>query len=90
MMLLHRHQSKSKEIFSGEDINAGVVIYFLMKVHAIEGLWFYFAVSPPDIPISCSFFSLDHPAKFLCNFLYDRVLCVWDVNDYFFVFEFLA
>lgn len=90
VILFHSHESKSEEIFPRKNINAGVVIYFLMKVHAIEGLRFYLSISPPDIPISCSFLPLNEPTQLLCDFFNDRVLCVGNVDDYLFVFKLFA
>lgn len=90
MVLFHSHETQSEEVFPGEDVNPRVMVYFLMKVHAIERLWFYLSIGPPDIPISCSFFPLNHPPEFLGDLLDDRVLCVRNVDDYFFGFELFA
>lgn len=82
MTFFHGHESESEQVLSGEDVDAGVVVDFLMKVHAIEGLWLNLVIGPPEVPISSPFLPLDDPAEFFCDFFDDGVLSVGYVDDY--------
>ena len=66
------------------------MVNFLMQLHPEEGIGVYFPISPPDIPISGPWFSLNNPTQFLCNFLNDGILSIRDIDDNFFGFRFVT
>jgi len=61
-----------------------------MEIHAKKSVRLYLSISPPYIPISWSLIFLDDPSKFFSYFLDDGILCIWDINDYFFGSRFLS
>jgi len=90
MVLFHRHQPKAKQIFTRQDVDPWEMVNFLVEIHAEESVGLYLAVCPPNIPISAALFLLYDPSKLFSDFFDDRVLRIWDIDNYFFGPRFVA
>lgn len=68
------HQSHPKQVFSGDDVDAWVVVDLLEEMHFDEHIGIDGEVSPIDIPIACIVTILYFPVEFLSYFNHHRIL----------------
>ena len=89
-MFFHAHEAKAKEILSGQNVYAGEVIDLLMQIHPKKSIWLYFSISPPDVPVPYPLILLNNPAQLFSNFLNNRILSIWNINDNLFDPRFIS